>query len=72
MKTVKINLQKNQFNNLSLHACSQLANLSWPLHRVGRLSASICKEMFYTDHTQKRTKQMQYGSTMEQKQQHVN
>ena len=72
---------QNQFSNLSLHTCAQSANPSWQLHRAGRITASICKEVFCTDHTQianktlfekimqytirKPTKQMQYGSAME-------
>ena len=43
---------QNQFSNLSLHTCAQLANPSWQLHRAGRITASICKEVFHTDHAQ--------------------
>ena len=43
---------QNQFSNLSLHTCAQSANPSWQLHRAGRITVSICKEVFYTDHTQ--------------------
>ena len=72
---------QHQFSNLSLHTYAKLANPSWQLHRTGRITASICKEVFCTDHTEitnktlfekvmqytkrKPTKQMQYGSAME-------
>ena len=72
---------QNQFSNLSLQTCAQSANPSWQLHRTGRITASICKQVFCTDYTQitnktlfekimqytirKPTKQMQYGSAME-------
>ena len=72
---------QNQFSNLSLHTSAQLNNPSLQLHRAGRITASICKEVFCTNHTQitnktlfekimqytrrKPTKQMQYGSKME-------
>ena len=72
---------QNQFSNISFHTCAELANPSWQLHRAGRITASICKEFFCTDHTQitnktlfeeimqytirKPTNQMQYGSAME-------
>ena len=72
---------QNQFSNMSFHTCAELANPSWQLHRAGRITASICKEFFCTDHTQitnktlfekimqytirKPTNQMQYGSAME-------
>ena len=72
---------QNQFSNMSFHTCAELANPSWQLHRAGRITASICKEFFCTDHTQitnktlfeeimqytirKPTNQMQYGSAIE-------
>ena len=37
---------QNQFSNLSLHTFAQSANPPW------QLIASICKEVFCTDHTQ--------------------
>ena len=72
---------QNKFSNLSSHTCAQLANSSRQLHRAGRITASICKEVFCTDHAQitsktlfekimqhtkrRPTKQVQYGSAME-------
>ena len=69
---------QNQFTNLRLDTCTQSANPSCQQH--GRITASICKEVLCTDHTQitnktllekmmqytirKATKQMQYGSAM--------
>ena len=72
---------QNHFSNLSFHTCAQSANSSWQLHRAGRITASICKEVFCTDHThlanktlfekitqytkRKPTKQMRNGSATE-------
>ena len=43
---------QNQFSNLSLHTSAQSVNPSWQLHRAGRITASICEEVFCTNHTQ--------------------
>ena len=42
---------QNQFSNLCLHTCVQSANSSWQLHRPGRITVPICKEVFCTNYT---------------------
>ena len=42
----KNKIVQNKFSNLSLHTCTQSANSSRQLHRAGRITVSICKEVF--------------------------
>ena len=40
---------QNQFSNLNFYTCAQSANPSWQVHRI---TASLCKEVVCTNHTQ--------------------